>query len=157
MPASQLSRLSLWLGKPVLELHGSPTQELVFDEIYEQVGKGANLDDAIADVTKTNARAGDFGVEIAGSMIAVLLADALKAFWSAYVAELEKKLATKAVDLTFERVAGFFKSQALGPERDVLIKDISARISQAGVRLKLPQSDVDALTKETSTVILERL
>jgi hypothetical protein len=157
MSISQLSSLSLWLGKPVLDLHGSPTQELVFDDIYEQVDHGKSLNDAIAKVTATNARAGDFGIEIAGSMMAVLLAEGLKAFWSAYIGELEKKLATKAANLTFDRVVNAFKLQAHGPDRDDLIKSVSVGIAEAGAKLNLPQSDVEALTKETSTVILERL
>src|SRR5580698_2803539 len=94
--SSQLPGLILWLGRPVLEHHGSVTQDLVFDDIEEQIANGASLDHAISQITATNARAGDFGIEIAGSMAAVLLAEGLKTFWTAYLSELEKKLATKA-------------------------------------------------------------
>jgi hypothetical protein len=94
--------------------------------------EGASVGDAVTAVASTTERAGDFGVEIAGSMLAVVLAEGLKTFWAAYLSELEKKFAGKLADLTVDSVKRIFKSDLNGAGRDAVVNQIRTSIRKSG-------------------------
>jgi len=137
--------LTFWLGRLVLEQRGSEAQEMVLDDIEDQVNSGSTMDDAIASVTGASTRAGDFGVEIAGSMLAVALAEGLKTFWTAYLNELAKKLAVKLADVTVDCTKRMFVGDLRSENRSAVLGKLRACLGASAALRELPPESLDAV------------
>jgi hypothetical protein len=99
----QSDELSLWLAKGWLETSGDEVQALIVEDLDEQTRRGTPLSEGVAALGRPERQAGDFGMAIAGTLLAPVLVEILKEFWSGYLKELEKEtegaLAKKTVDI----------------------------------------------------------
>src|ERR1700730_14690439 len=103
--------LAVWLGGCALRAADEGIQASVLEALGEEVKSGKGLDEALATVTTFDRRAGDFGAEIIGPLLLPILIEALKAFWNAYAAELQKKAVGTLVDLTVDEVKSIFRKR----------------------------------------------
>lgn len=137
--------LTFWLGRNLLQSTGSVTQELVLDEIEAEVNDGTPFNVAVAAVSTHSARPGDFGVEIASSMLAVMLVEALRTFWSAYLAKLQDKMVGQLADLTLERAKRLFVGELKGRDQNEIVGRIETALREEAARRELAADQVEAL------------
>jgi hypothetical protein len=145
--------LALWLGQKVSAEQGSATQEILFTDIAEQVEKGASFDDAVADVTKHDPRAGDFGVEVVGSLVAVALLNGLKAFWAAYAKELEEKAGKSLADITIDFIKARFRSDIAGPAKPRIEADLTKAVTASGANLGVQPAELQPALAAVQTTL----
>ncbi|NUZ09091.1 hypothetical protein [Piscinibacter koreensis] len=134
--------MALWLGRELSAAAGDATQELVLEDVAERVAEGAGLDEALTAVTKHEARAGDFGVEVAGSLVAVAVVEGLKVFWGAYLKELEEKAGKWLADKTIDYLKSKFKSDVAGPGRAAISTKIKAAIQASAAKHNVTDADL---------------
>ncbi len=134
--------MALWLGREISAAAGDISQEVLLEDIEERVLEGADLDTALAAVTKHDPRSGDFGVEVAGSLVAVAVIEGLKVFWGAYLKELEEKGGKWLAGKTIDFLKSKFRSDAAGPDRAELEAKIKTAIQASASKLSVPDSDL---------------
>ncbi|RNJ41803.1 hypothetical protein B5V01_21680 [Mesorhizobium erdmanii] len=135
--------MALWFSRELSAKEGNATQELLLDDVSERVEEGANLAEAIRAVGGHDPRAGDFGVEVVGSVVAIALLEGLKVFWAAYIKELEEKAGTSLADATLEFLKSKFKHDVAGPAAPAIEARIKSAISDAAAKVNI---DPAALT-----------
>lgn len=145
--------LTFWLARSILQAQNAPAQEILLDEIEDRVTAGASLHDATGSVIQTKTRAGDFGVEIAGSILAVVVTEGLKAFWGAYFDELRKKLGGKLADLTIDAVKRLFRKDLKGPDGSKVLNQICTSLQVSGQSRGLSPETLKPLMDRVSTSI----
>ncbi|PTS88473.1 hypothetical protein DBR17_04475 [Sphingomonas sp. HMWF008] len=129
--------MALWFSRELSVTEGNVTQELLFDDVTERVEEGTDLAGAIHAVTGHDPRAGDFGVEVVGSLVAMALLEGLKVFWAAYIKELEEKAGKSLADATLEFLKSKFKHDATGPGAPAIEAKIKGAISDAAAKLNV--------------------
>jgi hypothetical protein len=134
--------MALWFGRELSAVAGNATQEILLEDVSERVAEGTDLEAALGAVTKHEARAGDFGVEVVGSLVAVALVEGLKTFWAAYLRELEEKAGTSLADKTLDYFKSKFRSATKGPESVAIGAKIKAAIEASAAKLKVPAGDL---------------
>ena len=135
-------RLTLWLGRKLSVAQGNATQEILISDISERVEQGAPLIEAMKAVTKHDARAGDFGVEMVGSLVAMAVLEGLKVFWSAYIKELEEKAGKSLANATLEFIKSKFRADVSGPGKVAIEAKVTNAIAAAGTQLKIDSAEM---------------
>lgn len=129
--------MALWFGRSLSATEGNATQELLLEDVSERVDEGTDLLGAIRAVTGHDPRAGDFGVEVVGSLVAMALLEGLKVFWAAYTKELEEKAGKSLADATVEFLKSKFKHDVAGPAAPAIETKIKGAISDAAAKLQI--------------------
>jgi hypothetical protein len=125
--------LVLWSAGAWLQVSGFTAQSLVVTDVQDQVEQGKPLDKVLAEVPAPKKHAGDFGIEIVGSLLAPIVIGLLKDFWSGYL----KKLSDKA--------EGDLADATVGKLKSVFAKSLADKNEDAYAILK---SDLERLEKE---------
>jgi hypothetical protein len=136
--------LALWLGRKVIVAQGSTTGEILLDDIAGRIADGADYQEAVNAVTAHDPHAGDFGVEIVGSMVAMAILEGLKVFWAAYITEVEKKAGKSLATATIDFVKDKFRKEMVGPERAAIETRMKNSIKNAAHRLKVSPNDLNS-------------
>ena len=137
----QTDELSLWLAKGWLEASGDEVQALVVDDLEEQTRRGTPLSEGMAALERPERRAGDFGMAIAGTLLAPVLVQILKEFWSGYLNALEKEtegaLAKKTVDLAKQ----WFLTKLKGNRDSVPVEKLTLKLEELVAAKKLGEDE----------------
>jgi hypothetical protein len=148
--------LSLWVAKGWLEASGDEVQALVVDDLQEQTRQGTPLSEGMAALERPERRAGDFGMAIAGTLLAPVLVQILKEFWSGYLKELEKEtegaLAKKTVDLAKH----WFLSTLKGDHDSVPVEKLTQKLEELVAANKLGEDEKVRLLKALQDNGLQR-
>ena len=143
--------LIFWLGDRLLaESAGATTQQILFNEIRDRVAAGSSIEEAARSLAATETRAGDFGVEIAGSMLAIVLAEGLKTFWSAYLKEAEERLGKQLAKVTIDYLKQVFRRDLSGPESGSLRQQIGSAVRKSCERHRVDFQSVEPVLAEIS-------
>lgn len=103
----------------------------------------ATYNEAISAVVQHDPRAGDFGIEITGSMVAIALLGGLKVFWTAYLKRLEEKAGKKLADLTVDFVKHHFGVEIESSQRATLTRELKQDVQREADRLKIPDVQIN--------------
>jgi hypothetical protein len=137
--------LTLWLGGALIEASGDPVETAVFEDVAEQSNGGHALDAVLRDIDRPERQAGDFGMEIAGTLMAPVLLGALRHFWSGYIAKLEDKAADNLADATIAGIKKLFAREITGPGKDALTAEIEAQVRSRAAARGIESAEVDKL------------
>ncbi len=154
--ANKAEALTLWLGQELAVAQESATQEILFSDIAERVEQGATFDEAVADVTSHDPRAGDFGVEVVGSLVAVAVLDGLKVFWASYLKQLQEKAGKSLADLTIDFIKSRFKSDVASAEKATIQADLTNAIAASGTKLGVNTENLRLTLGSVRTVLSSR-
>lgn len=145
--------LALWLGRELSVAQGNATQEILFTDIAEQVEQGTPFADAVADVTRHDARAGDFGIEVVGSLVAMALLDGLKVFWASYLKQLEEKAGKSLADMTLDFIKSRFRADVNGAASPAIEADVSKAVAASGTKLGIGPADMQPTLSAVRTAL----
>jgi hypothetical protein len=138
--------LALWLSRKLVTSSGLADQVLLVDDIADRISEGASYKDAMRAVSKHDARAGDFGLEITGSMVAIALMEGLRVFWGAYIKKLEETAGDKAAVLTVDFIKRRFATEVKRTTDSETILAATRSIQEQATSMKIPSSEVEPLT-----------
>jgi len=146
----QSEELSLWLSKGWLEASGDEVQAMVVEDLEEQRRQGTPLSEGMAELGRTERRAGDFGMEIAGTLLAPVLVALLKEFWSGYLKELEKEAEGALAKKTVEVAKRWFLNALKSDRNNVPMETLAHKLEELVVAKKLGEEEkvrlLDALS-----------
>jgi hypothetical protein len=140
----QTDELTLWIADGWLRASDEEVEGLVVEDLWDQAKSGTPLADSLAALGSSERQAGDFGMEIAGALLAPLLVELLKEFWSAYVKKLAEKLGSKLADETTGGLKSLFLA-ALGKSGGDAAADLERRVRQLAHDKRIPQKEADRL------------
>jgi hypothetical protein len=145
----QSDELSLWLADGWLHASGDEIQRLLVEDLRDQVAQGVPLSDGIVSLSKSERRAGDFGMEIAGTLLAPVLVELLKDFWKGYLKRLGEDAGAALEDATTKGIKGWFVALLHKKEDDAALAQLKEKINQL--------ADKKKLTRKESLRLLEAL
>ena len=129
---------------------------MVVDDLEERTRQGTPLSEGMATLERPERRAGDFGMAIAGTLLAPVLVQILKEFWSGYLKELEKEaegaLAKKTVDLAKH----WFLSTLKGDGDSVPVEKLAQKLEELVAATKLGEDEKVRLLKALQDDGLQR-
>lgn len=114
---SRADELSLWLAASALRSSGESIQALVLDEIRRDTKAGVPLTEALKKLTQGERKPGDFGVAFVGPLLLPILLEGVKAFWTLYLTELQKKAFGELATMTIDAVKSTFRKALLSSEK----------------------------------------
>ena len=147
--------MTLWFSRALSATEGNATQELLLEDVSERVEEGSDLPSAIHAVTGHDPRAGDFGVEVAGSLVAMALLEGLKTFWAAYTKEIEEKAGKSLADATVEFVKSKFKHDIASTAAPAIESKIKDSISDAATKLNIDPAAIAPALKAVGPTLAE--
>lgn len=137
----QNDELSLWLAKGWLETSGDDVQALIVDDLEEQARSGKSLSEGIAALETPERRAGDFGMAIAGTLLAPVLVQILREFWTGYLKELEKEAEGAVAKKTIEFAKHWFFATVKGDPNSVPMGKLTSRLDELVAEKKLAEDE----------------
>jgi hypothetical protein len=140
----QNDELSLWLAHAWLQASGQEVQAILVEDLRDQAASGTPLSESIDALGSSRRQAGDFGMEIAGALLAPVLVELLKEFWSAYVKKLAEDLAGKLADASTSGLKSLFLS-ALARDDGDAVPDLVKRVHRLAADKKISRQDADRL------------
>jgi hypothetical protein len=157
-PMDQDDELSLWLAGAWLRAAGDEIQSLVVEDIEEQAKQGTPVTSTLKSLAASNRQPGDFGMEIAGTLLAPVLLEFLKAFWASYLKSLAEKAGKAVADATTHNVKAWFISAIRPGKDDKVMADLQSGIADLAARGKLSQQEATGLlTGLKSTALSQEL
>lgn len=136
--------MALWFSREISATEGNTTQEILLEDVADRVKEGGDLAGAIKGVTGHDPRAGDFGIEVLGSLVAMALIEGLKVFWAAYIKELEEKAGKSLANATLDYIKSLFKKDAIGPSASEIQAKMKGAIKDAAAKLNVDPAALDA-------------
>lgn len=146
---NQADELSLWVADGWFRASGDEAQGLLIEDLQEQVAQGSTLSDGLAAISTSERQPGDFGMEIAGSLLAPILVELLKDFWSGYLKKLGENAGGALADSTTKRAKEWFLSLLHKKEDHSALSEIERKINQ--------MAELKKLSKRETTRLLETL
>jgi len=134
---NQSDELTLWLAKGWLETSGDQVQALIVDDLGEQVRGGTPLSDGVVALERSDRRAGDFGMAIAGTLLAPVLVRMLKEFWDGYLKELEMETEGALAKKTVELAKHWFGANLIGKRDSVPLERLKQQLEYLVAEKKL--------------------
>lgn len=141
-----------WMAAATLRTADEEIQAIFLDDVLEQAREGQGLDRALADASKSERRPGDFGMEIAGSLLVPVLIEAGRQFWAIYIKKLAEKGADKLSEATIASLKRMVKKAWSGEDTEVR-DDLARLIRVAGEKQGL---QAEAIEKLVSAIQAER-
>ena len=141
----QDDELSLWLAGAWLRASGDEIQSLVVEDIQEQAQQGTTVMIALKSLAESKRQPGDFGMEIAGTLLAPVLIEFLKAFWASYLKRLAETAGKAVADATTKSVKVWFLAAIHKGKDDKVMADLQAGIADLAARGKLSQQETARL------------
>lgn len=140
----QSDELSLWLAGAWLRSSGNEIQSLIVEDLEERVMNGMPLSEALASVTTSKRQAGDFGMEIAGTLLAPVIVEFLKTFWASYLKTIAEQSGKSLAVATTEGVKRWFLS-AIHKDNDKVASDLRSGIADLATHGKVSPQEADRL------------
>jgi len=109
-----------------------------------------DLDASIRDASQSEARAGAFGIEVAGALIVPILIEAGRQFWKAYSEKLMKKAGEDLAGWTISKFKHWFLG-AESTEKSKVKDQLADKIRSVGEERGLSSDDIDAILATLST------
>lgn len=141
----QSDELSLWLANAWLRASGDEIQSLVVEDLREQVEDGRSMTDGLASLSHSERQAGDFGMEIAGTLLAPVLVELLKDFWAGYFKKLGESAGGAVAEATTKRVKDWFLSILHKKEDDTVLTDLRDKVERLAAQKRLTQKEAARL------------
>jgi len=141
----QSDELSLWSATALLQASGHELQSFLVEDLQEQVEQGKPLADGLVTLSVPQRQAGDFGMEIAGTLLAPVVVELLKEFWSAYVKKLSDDTGGALADATTGKLKAWFISLLGKKDDNSALTDLAKRIDHLAASKKLSRKDADSL------------
>ena len=141
----QSDEMSLWLANAWLRASGDEIQSLVVEDLREQIEEGRSMADGLNSLSHSERQAGDFGMEIAGTLLAPVLVELLKDFWTGYFKKLGESAGGAAADATTERVKDWFLSILHKKEDDKVLADLRDKVERLAAQKKLTRKEAARL------------
>ena len=141
----QSDELSLWSANALLQASGHELQSFLVVDLQEQVEQGKSLADGMAKLSVSERQPGDFGMEIAGTLLAPVVVELLKEFWSAYVKKLSDDTGGALADATTSRLKAWFVSTLGKKDDNGALADLETRIDHLAANKKLSRKEADSL------------
>jgi hypothetical protein len=140
----QNDELTLWFAHAWLRASGQEVQGILVEDLWDQAASGTPLSESIGALGSSQRQAGDFGMEIAGALLAPVVVELLKEFWSAYVKKLAGDLAGKLADASTSGLRSLFLSALARHDGDAA-PDLVKRVHQLAADKKISRRDADRL------------
>ena len=141
----QSEELSLWLANGWLRASGDQIQGLLVEDLQAQVAQGTPLSLAVAALKKPERRAGDFGMEIAGTLLAPVVVELLKDFWSGYLKKLGESAGGAVAEATTSRAKAWFLSLLHKKEDRSALTELEKKVNQLADHKKLSRKEATRL------------
>jgi len=139
----------------VLRAGDEEIQAEVLNDLVANTGSGTTLEKAITDLRTMERRAGDFGMEIAGSMILPVLIAAASKLWSAYLSRLSEQAGVKLADYTLDQIKAIAKRIWRSDDTVVSVKEFELFVREAAGKEQLPPDQIDRLVKALHSLRME--
>lgn len=110
----------------------------------------SDLDASIRDASKSEARAGAFGMEVAGALIVPILIEVGRQFWKAYSEKLMEKAGEDLAGWTISKFRNWFLG-AESTEKSKIQDQLADKIRSVGQERGLSNEDIDAILVTLST------
>jgi hypothetical protein len=146
----QGDELSLWLASAWLRASGDDVQSLVIEDLQEQIEQGKSMADGLDALSHSERQAGDFGMEIAGTLLAPVLIELLKDFWSGYLKKLGESAGGALAEETTKGVKGWFLSILHKKQDDKVLRDLKTKVDQLAAERKLTGKEAARLLEALS-------
>ena len=141
----QSDELSLWFAGGWLRTSGDEIQSLLVRDLQDQVERGEPIADGIAALSQSERQAGDFGMEIAGTLLAPVLVQLLKDFWAGYLKKLGEGAGGALADATTKSVKAWFLSVLHKDGSQEILTQLQSRLDQLVARKKLSRKEATRL------------
>jgi hypothetical protein len=141
----QSDELALWSASAWLRVSGYDLQSLIVEDLENQVGDGVPLSKALIAISTPEQRAGDFGMEIAGTLLAPILVELLKDFWSSYLKKLGETAGEALANATTGEVKKWFVSVMHGKDDGNALAELQGEVNQMAARKRLSPEEVARL------------
>jgi len=141
----QSDELSLWLANAWLRASGDSIQSLVVEDLQEQIEQGKSMTDGLSSLMTSQRQAGDFGMEIAGTLLAPVLVELLKDFWSGYLKKVGESAGGAVAEATTKRVKDWFLSILHSKEDDKVLADLRRKVDRLAAQKKLTRKEAARL------------
>jgi len=141
----QGDELSLWLARGWLQSSGDKIQSLVVEDLQEQAVGGTPVSEALASLAKSKRQPGDFGMEIAGTLLAPVLVEFLKTFWASYLKTLAEDTAKAVATATTQSIKALFVSVLHKDKDGPVTADLRGGIADLVARGKLTHQEAARL------------
>jgi hypothetical protein len=128
-----IDELSLWSAQALLRAGDFDLQTLVLEDLEEQVRAGKSLDHGLKSLQSQSRQAGDFGMEIGAAMLAPVIVELMKEFWSSFFKEAAEATGKDAAEWTVEKAKkwlGQKSAESTSPEMEKLVKDVESLVAQ---------------------------
>ena len=112
--------------------------------------ESTDLDASIRDASQSEARAGAFGMEVAGALIVLILIEAGRQFWKAYSEKLMEKAGEDLAGWTISKFKDWFLG-AENAEKSKVKNQLADKIRSVGEDRGLSSDDIDAILATLST------
>lgn len=145
---SDVDGIAVVLTTSILRADGRMIDAMALDAVAAKAKPG-ELEASLQDASRSEARAGAFGMEIAGAIIVPVLIEAAKLFWKSY----SEKLLQEAGKEAATRTASAFKSWFVGTDREKqaeVTDQLADAIRAVGSERELASSDIEALIAATT-------
>ncbi|WMY75606.1 hypothetical protein RHD99_06570 [Buttiauxella selenatireducens] len=134
------------LASATLSASGETVQSDVVEDMLNRLDSDGDLDSQIERSLLTKKKkAGDFGMEIVGSLLIPVLIEASKGLWAAYLKKISEKAGAQLAELTYAQVAKLVNWLWTGEERSQAEIDFDRLLRVAGSRHGLSPEQVEAL------------
>lgn len=114
-----------------------------------------DLDAAIADATRSDVKAGAFGMELTAAVLVPVLVEAAKQFWSAYSRKLAEKSGEELAEWTITKFKAWILRAEAAEKSDVREKLVD-RIRSVGTERAMSVEDIDAIVTAMTTEKLSK-
>ena len=141
----QADQLSLWLAGAWLRSSGDGIQSLVVEDVEEQVAQGTPVSEVLASIATAKRQPGDFGMEIAGTLLAPVLIEFLKTFWASYLKKLAEEAGSAAATATTKVIKARFVSALQKGESEPVMQALRSGIVDLAGRSKLSPEEAARL------------
>lgn len=131
------------LAAAILKTNGRDIEAMTLEAIAED-SDNDNLDSAVADASKSDAKAGAFGMEIVGAIVVPVLIEAARQFWKAYSEKLTEKGGEALAEWTIEKFKDMFSKSDTAKQSDTR-DQLAAKIRSVGTERGLSTEDIDAI------------
>lgn len=115
----------------------------------------SDLDASVKDASQSEARAGAFGMEVAGALIVPILIEAGRQFWKAYSEKLMEKAGEDVAGWTISKFKDWFLG-AESAEKSKVQDQLADKIRSVGQERGMSSDDIEAILATLSPESLSK-
>ena len=129
----------------ILRASDEDIQAYVLEDLLKMTTGSKDLETTITEMRSMDRRPGDFGIEIAGTLLLPVLIEAAKQLWEAYVKRLSEKAGEALADYTIDGIKAVAKRTWNGEETFISVNEFEALVIQVAEKEGLSQKQTNGI------------